>query len=62
MLYLWLFKFVYIFFPPPLPPPSPASKVNTTLFGAMIRPVPLLFWCRADGRQVSAARKGREPL
>lgn len=52
VLFLWLFFFFFL----------SASKVNTTLFVAMIHPVPLLFWCRADGRQVSAVRKGREPL
>lgn len=50
VLFLWLF---FLF---------PASKVNATLFVARIHSAPLLFWCRADGRQVSAAREGQELL
>lgn len=42
--------------------PLPASKVNATLFVARIHSAPLLFWCRADGRQVSTAREGQELL
>lgn len=42
--------------------PLPASKVNATLFVAKIHSAPLLFWCRADGPQVSAAREGQELL
>lgn len=50
MLFLWLFF------------PLPASKVNATLFVARIHSALLLFWCRADGRQVSAAGEGQELL
>lgn len=42
--------------------PLPASKVNATLFVARIHSAPVLFWCRADGRQVSTAREGQELL
>lgn len=51
----FFFSFIFFFL-------LSASKVNTTLFVAMIHPFLLLFWFRADGRQVSAVRKGREPL
>lgn len=53
LLFLWQFSLFFFF---------PASKVNATLLVAVIHSAPLLFWCRADGRQGSAARRGREPL
>lgn len=42
--------------------PLPGSKVNATLFVARIHSALLLFWCRADGTQVSPAREGQELL